>query len=184
MRTFWSLLPVAVTAACSGETVTMPPASPDPLPSALVLEAEASGEDAGLVIECTILTIIELTSRVDREPGLAVQYGSGGGDANRYIEHPDGNAISFWAHTAFEDLRVHLIGADSIEIRSPLAETTSERFWHEFTVFPGHTRLASESTGEVARGTWTCRPMDTPPSSGEYYDPEGSVPGTWVLTRQ
>jgi hypothetical protein len=55
------------------------------------------------------------------------------------------------------------------------------RFWREFALFAGHSRNANPLTGDLAHGTWTCQPMDTPPSSGEYHDPEGTADGTWLL---
>jgi hypothetical protein len=157
------------------------PVAGDPLPAALLLTAEAQGFDAGLQITCSIETIVTLNDRVDRHATRIVQYGTGGGDARRNVEKSDGNSIGFWAHTHFPDLEIHLIGADSLQVRSPIGETATERFWRELALFAGHRRNASTGTGEVARGTWTCRPMDTPPSSGGYYDPVGTVVGTWLL---
>jgi hypothetical protein len=52
------------------------------------------------------------------------------------------------------DLEIRLIGADSVELRSPLsADDTKSRFWHELGRLPGHRRDANPDTGELARGT-------------------------------
>jgi hypothetical protein len=174
---------IALAAACGGDE-PLGPVTGDPLPPALLFVAEAQGVDAGLAISCSIETIMMLDARVDRSATRIVQYGTGGGDARRNVLKDDGSGVGFWAHTYFPDLQIHLIGADSIEVRSPIGETATERFWREFAFFAGHRRNASPETGELARGSWTCRPMDTPPSSGGYYDPVGTIPGTWVLRIQ
>jgi hypothetical protein len=155
------------------------------LPARMRLVAQAEGSDqAGIFVQCHIETSIALTGEQDDRAGAVVYFAEGGGDASRRIDREGANSVAFWADTYFESLEFHLIHPDSIEIRSPQSEDTESRFWHEFAVFPGHTRNASTETGEVARGTWTCRPMDTPESSGEYYDPVGSAEGTWTLNRE
>jgi hypothetical protein len=136
-----------------------------------------------LRVDCTINTYISLDSRSERSTGGTTLFGTGGGDATRNVEKPNGSSVAFWAHTGFNDLRVVLIGSDSIEIRSPESVNATERFWREFTVFAGNTRETDPAAGVYAHGTWTCHPMDTPPSSGEYYDFEGSAAGTWELKR-
>ena len=169
--------------SCSADRSVSPGDPADVLPKNLALLAEASSVDAaGRRIECSVETHITLGARVERSATTVMHYGQGGGDARRYVEREGGSAVAFWAHTYFEDLRIALIGGDSLEIRSPLSETvTDSRFWHEFAVFPGRTRNLDAVTGELASGTWTCWPMDTPPSSGEYHDVDGIAPGTWVL---
>lgn len=155
------------------------------LPPRMRLVAQAEGSDqAGIFVQCHIATSITLTGERDDRAGAVVYFAEGGGDASRQIDREGANSVAFWADTYFESLEFHLIHPDSIEIRSPQSEDAESRFWHEFAVFPGNTRSASSETGEVARGTWTCRPMDTPESSGEYYDPVGSAEGTWTLYRQ
>ena len=173
----------------AGCTADHDPAAPhdtrDLLPASMVFIAEAAGTYGdGLAVDCAIETHITLDSRVERSATTVTQFGSGGGDAKRYVDKPNGNTVGFWAHTGFADLRFHLIGRDSIEIRSPESAESPERFWHEFTLFAGNTRDADPATGVLARGSWTCQPMDTPPSSGEYHDVEGSASGTWTLKRE
>jgi hypothetical protein len=73
--------------------------------------------------------------------------------------------------------------ADSVEVRPPQSATATERFWKEFTRFPGNQRDRNPAQGVFAHGTWTCQPLDTPESSGQYFDNEGSVAGTWTLER-
>jgi hypothetical protein len=154
------------------------------LPRDLQFVAVAFSVDAnGRKVDCGIDTYITLGTRVDRSETLLVQYGEGGGDARRYVDKASGNTVGFWAHTYFRDLRFHLIGADSIEIRSPESEGVPERFWREFALFAGNTRNADPLTGALAQGSWTCQPMDTPESSGEYHDVEGTARGTWILRR-
>jgi hypothetical protein len=160
----------------------MRPTGDQLLPASLRLTAEAFSVDAnGLTVQCSIDTYITLNDRVDSEAGVLIQYGEGGGDARRYRDISVDRAVSFWAHTYFANLQFHQIGADSLEIRSPESASATERFWREFTVFAGNTRSANPLTGELAHGTWTCNPMDTPPSSGEYYDVDGFADGTWTL---
>ena len=161
-----------------------PQAAGELLPERMVFLAEAAGTYGdGLVVDCAIETHITLDSRVQRSATTVIQFGSGGGDAKRYVDKPGGNTVGFWAHTGFADLRFHLIGRDSIEIRSPESAESPERFWHEFTLFAGNTRDADPASGVLARGSWTCQPMDTPQSSGEYHDVEGTASGTWTLRR-
>jgi hypothetical protein len=151
------------------------------LPGNLKLVAEASSINAsGKRINCGIETIVTLGSRIDRGETAVVQYGTGGGEASRYADK-DGYAVQFSADTYFPDLEFHLIGVDSLEVRSPASTPVQERFWHEFAVFAGSSRNADPANGVLARGTWTCRPMDTPPSSGQYYDVDGIATGTWML---
>ena len=172
------IIALAVT-GCDGTTA--PPFAPR-LPTHFSILANASSVDEdGREVSCRIETLVTLENRVEALPGRVVYYATGGGDAYRYVEKGNGIAVQFWAHTHFADLQIHIIGADSIEIRSPGAETATERFWREFSVFPGRMQSADEVNQELARGTWTCRPMDTPPSSGEYYDVTGTAPGTWSL---
>lgn len=169
---------------CAGADGTGPSGSQNLLPAQLVFTAEAAGiYRDNLRVECGINTYISLDSRSERGTARLTQFGTGGGDATRNVDKANGNTIAFWAHTGFADLRIILIGSDSIEIRSPESENAAERFWREFTVFAGNTRDTDPTAGVYARGTWTCHPMDTPPSSGEYYDFEGSAAGTWELKR-
>jgi hypothetical protein len=172
---------LAAGTGCSSNEAVAPAPGREALPTDLRLEAAAFGVDAGITVDCGSETFITLDQRVDRSQGRLVQHGEGGGDARRYVDRGNDIMVGFWAHTYFRDLQFHLIGQDSIEIRSPLSEGATERFWREFAVFAGNTRNANPATGELAQGTWTCRPMDTPPSSGEYYDPEGTAAGTWIL---
>lgn len=160
---------------------TMGPDEVDLLPAQLVFRADAAGvADNGKPTSCFIETMIDVGETVRRD-GRAVQLATGGGDAFRSIDHGD-RSVQFWAHTGFADLEIHHVSADSLEIRSPLSEAvTDSRFWHELGLMAGHRRVETLGPGELARGTWTCHPMDTPPSSGEYYDAEGSLEGTWVL---
>jgi hypothetical protein len=156
----------------------------DLLPASLRLVAEAHGVNPdGLRIDCTVETVITLHDRVERSAGRTVQHGEGGGDATRYRDVTPERAVQFWAHTYFTGLEFHLLGGDSIEVRSPESETATERFWREFAVWPGSRRHADPLTGELARGPWTCQPMDTPPESGEYYDAAGTAVGSWSLMR-
>lgn len=169
---------------CAGVEPVAPVNDRSILPPKLKFVAEAVSVDANnRKVECAIETLIQLSERVERSEARVVQFGSGGGDARRYVDKENGNAVLFWADTYFEDLRIHLIGNDSIEIRSPISEGTPERFWREFAVFAGNTRNANPTTGELAQGNWTCQPMDTPPSSGEYYDVDGFAAGTWILRK-
>jgi hypothetical protein len=167
--------------AC-GSSEALSPAGDRVLPTTLRLMAEATGSDAGKDINCHLDIRMMLAGAPERSTHRVIQHGTGGGDAFRGWTNPGGGGISFWADLFISDLEIHLIGADSIELRSPasMADTES-RFWHELGSLPGHTRDANPATGELAHGTWTCRPMDTPPSSGEYYDPDGTVPGSWLL---
>lgn len=144
--------------------------------------AEATGSDAGKDINCHLDIRMTLAGSPERSTDRVIQHGTGGGDAFRGWTNPDGGGISFWADLFIPDLEIHLIGADSIELRSPGSEAvTDSRFWKELGLLPGHTRDANSAAGELAHGSWTCWPMDTPPSSGEYYDPVGTIPGTWRL---
>ena len=167
--------------ACGGDSTVSPEDMPL-LPTQLLFRADAAGiADNGKATECFVETYIEIGETVRRN-GRAVQLATGGGDAFRSIDHGNGIAVQFWAHTGFADLEFHHVSADSLEIRSPLGEAvTDSRFWHELGFMAGHRRAETLAPGELARGTWTCHPMDTPPSSGEYYDAEGSLDGTWVL---
>ncbi|MGH7530326.1 MAG: hypothetical protein ACREMN_08095 [Gemmatimonadales bacterium] len=156
----------------------------DLLPSRLLLVAEAHAVDAdGLRIDCAVATHVTLQARVDRPSGRVIQYGAGGGEASRYRDVNAERAVQFWADTYFATLEFHLIGTDSIAVRSPESEAVTERFWHEFAVWAGSRSQADPSSGALASGPWTCQPMDTPPSSGEYYDAEGTAPGSWSLRR-
>lgn len=167
--------------ACASNEPTGPAAGQPLLPSRLRLVAEAvSVNAAGLRIECSVETFVTLTAQVDRSGGRIVQHGEGGGDARRYRDLSTDRAIDFWAHTYFTSLEFHLIGTDSVEVRSPESVDVTERFWRAFALWAGHT-TAHPAAGELARGSWTCWPMDTPPSSGEYYDAEGVAEGTWTL---
>ena len=168
-------------AACSSNSSVSPEETPL-LPAQVLLRADAEGvADNGKAAQCYIETIIEIGEMVRRN-GRTVQLATGGGDAFRWITRGDGTSVQFWAHTSFPDLEFHHVSADSLEIRSPLGETvTDSRFWHELGLMAGHRRAETLAPGELARGKWTCRPMDTPPSSGGYYDPDGSLEGTWVL---
>ncbi|HWL39208.1 MAG TPA: hypothetical protein VNO75_03140 [Gemmatimonadaceae bacterium] len=169
---------------CSGTDRMGPSGFQDPLPANLVFVAQAAGiYRDNLWVDCGIDTYMTLDSRIERGTAHLTQFGTGGGDARRYVDKPNGTAIAFWAHTVFADLRIDLIGRDSIEIRSPESANATERFWREFAVFAGNTRDPDLAAGVLARGTWTCQPMDTPPSSGEYHDVEGTASGTWVLRR-
>lgn len=154
------------------------------LPTELRFVASAQGTlEDGRQVQCGIDTYITITSEVTAAEGATIRSGTGGGDATRTKDLANGNVVSFWAHTVFENLQVAYIGADSVEIRSPESATATERFWKEFTRFAGHRRLANPAQGAYAEGTWTCHPMDTPESSGEYFDDDGSVPGRWTLIR-
>ena len=141
-------------------------------------EAHHVGPD-GLRIDCSVETVVMLTDRVIYAGGRTVQFGTGGGEASRYREITPERAVQFWADTHFPTLEFHLVGGDSVEVRSPESESTPERFWREFAVWGGR-RIVVDGLA-LARGTWTCYPMDTPPSSGEYYDAEGVAVGTWTL---
>lgn len=166
--------------SCSSETLA--PAEDRVLPVDLRLQAEAAGIDAGKDINCMLDILMRLDGSIDRSTYRVVQHGTGGGDARRGWVVPAGNGITFWAELFIADLEIHLVGSDSIEMRSPAAMADTEsRFWHELGLLPGHTRDANPAAGELAHGTWTCRPMDTPPSSGEYFDNIGTVAGTWKL---
>ncbi|HEV8357638.1 MAG TPA: hypothetical protein VGQ17_12875 [Gemmatimonadales bacterium] len=167
--------------AC-GASETLAPVGDRVLPASLRLLAEAAGTDAGKDIQCSLDILVRLEGAIDRSTHRLIQHGTGGGEARRGWVLPAGNGISFWADLFIADLEIHLIGADSVELRSPasMADTES-RFWHELGLLPGHTRNANPATGELADGTWTCRPMDTPRSSGEYFDSTGTVAGTWRL---
>ena len=170
----------AVTSCSSGETTS--PKEVDLLPTQLLFRADAEGlADNGKRAQCWIETFIEIGATVERG-GRVVQQATGGGDAFRSIDRDEDTSVQFWAHTGFADLEFHHVSTDSLEIRSALAEAvTDSRFWHEFGLMGGHRRAGALAPGELARGTWTCHPMDTPPSSGEYYDASGSLDGTWVL---
>ena len=168
-------------ASCSSETLA--PAGDRILPADLRLQAEAAGIDAGKDISCRLDIRMRLDGPIDRSTYRVVQHGTGGGDAMRGWVVPAGNGITFWADLFIADLEIHLVGSDSIEMRSPAAMADTEsRFWHELGLLPGHTRNADPAVGELAHGSWTCRPMDTPPGSGEYFDNIGTVTGTWKLT--
>jgi hypothetical protein len=185
MRHYLFLLAVTALGCEGGTAPTGVPGAQLPLPRNLVFQAEAAGTYASdLGVHCTITTHIALSEGAERTSSLVVQVGTAGGDATRSVEKANGNVVQFWAHTYFADLRVRLVGSDSIEIRSPLSEASAERFWHEFSLFAGNTRRMVGDSEVLARGSWMCHPMDTPPSSGEYYDAEGSVPGTWVLMNE
>ncbi len=150
----------------------------------LVAEAHSVGVD-GLRVDCYVETVVTLTGRVIYAGSRTVQFGAGGGEASRYRDVSTDRAVQFWADTHFPNLEFHLVGGDSVEVRSPESESTPERFWREFAVWGGR-RVASPTLADpvLASGTWTCYPMDTPPSSGEYYDAEGIAVGTWsLLTR-
>jgi hypothetical protein len=161
---------------------TLSPADERVLPAGLRLVAEATGTDAGKDLSCSLGILARLDGAIERSTGRIVQFGTAGGDARRGWVVPAGNGVSFWAELAIADLEAHLIGADSVELRSPLGmAVTDSRFWRELGLLAGHTRNANPLTGELARGVWTCRPMDTPPSSGEYFDNAGTVTGRWTL---
>lgn len=168
--------------ACASDEPAGPGADRRLLPNRLRLVAEAvSVNAAGLKIECSVETFVTLTAKVDRSGGRIVQHGEGGGDARRYRDLSTDRAVDFWAHTYFTSLEFHLIGGDSVEVRSPESANATERFWREFALWAGHARIANPAAGELARGSWICWPMDTPPSSGEYYDAEGVAEGTWTI---
>jgi hypothetical protein len=170
-----------VLAACGGEDAVGPD-NERTIPTELELVAEASGTDAGKQIECSILAAFSLGGQVDRGDEGVVYHGTGGGTAARYFTpNVAGNATSFSADFYEPQLSVRLIGADSVEIVSATNEPVVERFWRELALFGGTARGADVAAGEVARGEWTCAPMDTTPDTGEYYDVTGSVRGTWVL---
>jgi hypothetical protein len=173
------LLPLfCLTLAC--RDAGAPSDAQDLLPPQLRLVAEAhSVDENGLRIDCSVETVVTLAERVDRDQGRLVQYGSGGGDASRFRDISAERSVQFWADTHFPTLEFHLIGTDSIEIRSPESEGVTERFWREFAVWAGQRTAAGGSA--LAGGPWTCQPMDTPPSSGEYYDAEGVAAGSWTL---
>lgn len=173
------LLPLlCLTLAC--RDAGAPSDARDVLPPQLRLVAEAHSVDAnGLRIDCSVETIVSLASRVDRAAARIVQYGAGGGEASRFRDVSAERSVQFWADTYFPTLEFHLIGADSIEIRSPESAGVTERFWREFAVWAGRRYAAGETA--LAGGPWTCQPMDTPPSSGEYYDAEGVAAGSWTL---
>lgn len=167
--------------AC-GAGETLAPVGERILPPGLRLVAEAAGTDAGKNITCMLDIHMRLDGSIDRSTHRVVQYGTGGGDARRGWVVPAGGGVTFWAELGMGDLEAHLIGADSLEFRSPIGmAVTDSRFWHELGLLAGHTRNANPLTGELAHGIWTCRPMDTPPSSGEYFDNVGTVAGTWTL---
>jgi hypothetical protein len=179
-----SLLASTVMTAGCADSANAPavPIVRDLLPATAVLRAEASGMGGDLLVQCTVNTSIRIGSNTDTLDDRIIQRGEGGGDATRSVTHPNGDKVQFWAHTQFESLVFHLIGTDSLQVRSPPAEQETEsRFWREFRLFPGTARDADPPNGVIATGTWTCRPMDTPPSSGQYHDPTGTVAGTWVL---
>jgi hypothetical protein len=156
------------------------PADARRLPTTLRLVAEAHLVDAqGLRIDCGVETLVTLSDRVEGDGTRLVHYGAGGGEARRYRDLSAERSIAFWADTHFPDLEFHFIGFDSIEVRSPLSASATERFWHEFAVWAGNTRGATAT--RLAGGAWTCWPMDTPPTSGDYYDAEGVAIGTWSL---
>jgi hypothetical protein len=149
----------AVTSCSSGETTS--PEEVDLLPTQVLFRADAEGiADNGKRTQCWIETFIEIGATVERG-GRVVQQATGGGDAFRSIDRDEDTSVQFWAHTAFADLEFHHVSKDGL--------------------MAGHRRAVALAPGELARGTWTCHPMDTPPSSGEYYDPSGSLDGTWVL---
>jgi hypothetical protein len=176
------LLPLfCLTLAC--RDAAAPGDAQDLLPSQLRLVAEAHAVDEnGLRIDCSVETVVTLARRVDRDQARIVQYGSGGGDASRFRDISAERSVQFWADTYFPTLEFHLIGTDSIEIRSPESAGVTERFWREFAVWAGRRFAAGETA--LAGGPWTCQPMDTPPSSGEYYDAEGVAAGSWTLFTQ
>jgi hypothetical protein len=152
------------------------------LPTEMRLVAEAHAVDAaGLRIDCNVETFVSLTDRVIYAGGRTVQFGTGGGDARRYRDLSPERAVEFWAHTHFPSLEFHLVDGDSIEVRHPDSDTTSERFWRAFALWGGQLIEARGVPAVLATGQWTCYPMDTPPSSGEYYDAEGEAVGTWSL---
>lgn len=173
-------LSVIMTACDSGSTVR--PEEMPLLPGQVLFRADAAGvADNGKDTQCWVETYIEIGELVQRN-GRNVQLATGGGDAFRSIDHGDGTAVQFWAHTGFADLEFHHVSADSLEIRSPLGEAvTDSRFWHELGFMAGQRRAETLAPGELARGTWTCHPMDTSPEAGSYYDFDGSLEGTWVL---
>ena len=175
MRAILKALPV-LTLACYQ---TAEPVDRTLLPSSLrlVADAESVGPD-GLRVDCHVETVVTLTGRVMYAGGRTVQFASGGGEASRYRDVSADLAVQFWADTHFPALEFHLVDGDSIEVRSPESENVTERFWQAFAVWGGR-RAASGPV--LASGTWTCYPMDTPPSSGEYYDAEGIAVGTWRL---
>jgi hypothetical protein len=166
--------------ACRNETLS--PAGERSLPAGLRLVAEAVGTDAGKDITCSLDILMRLDGSVERSTNRVVRYGTAGGEARRGWVVSAGNGVSFWAELFIADLEAHLIGADSVELRSPLGiAVTDSRFWRELGLLAGHTRNANPAAGELAHGVWTCRPMDTPPSSGEYFDNVGTVVGSWTL---
>ncbi|HEX5765162.1 MAG TPA: hypothetical protein VFY27_06315 [Woeseiaceae bacterium] len=154
------------------------------LPPELLLRATAEGVDAGLSIECAVNGHLELEPEVIDDGNHRVQHGSAGGEALRALQRPDGSGVQFWGDYQMATLEVHRIGADSIEIRDVgiYSDVVPSRFWSEFLVFRGHATPNEWSAGIIARGAWTCYPMDTPPSSGEYHDPVGTIVGTWTLS--
>lgn len=185
------IVATATIGMCALAGCTEPAAAPRPvggdiaaLPAQLLFSATAVGDLAdGRHIDCSIETIMNLTGEVTRGTAEDIRTGTGGGEAKRYKQLTNGNTLGFWAETGFADLRIAFIDVDSIEIRSPASANVTERFWREFARFTGN-RRGSPGNPVIASGTWTCQPMDTPPSTGEYYDVEGSMPGTWVLTER
>lgn len=182
MRAILKALPV-LTLACYQ---TAEPADRTLLPASLwlVADAESVGPD-GLRVDCHVETAVTLTGRVIYAGGRTVQFASGGGEASRYRDVSADRAVQFWADTHFPALEFHLVDGDSIEVRSPESEDVTERFWRAFALWGGRRAAGPGLTPPIlASGTWTCYPMDTPPSSGEYYDAEGIAVGTWrLLTR-
>jgi hypothetical protein len=158
------LLALTLMSLACGTEAALGPVGDRVLPTELRLQAQAAGVDAGKDISCSLDTHLRLDGAVDRSTHRVVQHGTGGGDAQRGWEVPAGNGVGFWAELFIADLEAHLIGADSVELRSPLGMAVTDPL-----------------TGELARGVWICRPMDTPPSSGEYFDNVGTVAGSWTL---
>ena len=174
-----------LTAACrdvGGPGVTDHPIRELPTELRFIAVADGDLED-GRHLQCSIDTYITITADVAVADGATIRTGTGGGEATRYKERLDGTTVGFWAHTYFNDLQVAYIGSDSVEIRSPQSSQATERFWKEFARFAGDRRAQDATQGLFAEGSWTCQPMDTPESSGGYFDNEGSITGRWTLMR-
>jgi hypothetical protein len=162
-----TVLVAALLCRACGSSEALAPVGDRILPTTLRLLAEATGSDAGKDINCSLDIRMMLQGSPERSIHRVIQYGTGGGDAFRGWSTPEGGGLSFWADLYIADLEIHLIGADSIELRSPgSAADTESRFWHELCPLPGHTRDANPAAGELAHGTWTCRRWTRRPAPG------------------
>jgi hypothetical protein len=168
--------------ACGGPDAVAPVPRNFPTGSLQFL-ASASGTDAGKSIDCHIDGILDINPVPVQRGTMTVYTGTGGGEAFRSVLASNGSGISFSADYYQANIEIRLIGEDSVEVRdvSPYADPALSRFWNAMTFFPGSASLMPGFGNGAANGAWTCFPLDTPPSSGGYYDADGIAVGTWHI---